>query len=55
MIQTGVWCDTGVGDAELVELLKNAGLSELLRRVGSLDSPVSWNWYELNVAPSLCS
>jgi len=36
---------TGVDDVELTELLHNAGLSELLRRVGGLDLPVNWNWY----------
>ena len=37
-------CDTGVSDSELVELLDTAGLTELLQRVGSLDSSVDWNW-----------
>jgi len=43
------WCvcgDTGLDDVELVELLHSVGLTDLLRRVGTLDSPVQWNWYD---------
>lgn len=42
-----IFC-TGVDDGELIDLLVNAGLRDLLRRVGSLDSPVSWNWYDVS-------
>ena len=44
---SSVVCGSGVDDAELIEFLYEAGLSDLHKRVGSLDSPVSWNWYSV--------
>jgi len=34
----------GVDDNQLLEYLHDAGLSDLYRRVGGFDCPVTWNW-----------